>query len=314
MERLIRGLAELAEAVPEAVPRVVLNRCRSSVGIDRDEAVAAVERFAGAHGGRRAARGPRRDRSGLASRCAARRGGAALGVACRPARTRRGAAFARGPRLTPPAATHRQETATREEERPRTRRKWRPATRATVPHSVRQQRPTTRVKPPRAGTRPRGGMTRWRHARHGRGARRRFADPAGRVRMTPRGERSFRVPDEAEIQEQRGAYRSSAGCDGASADGATGTWESRVARSRGFVELLVDGVVQRIRTRPAVTVRLIRCNAVAATAFIIGGALFTLGGAARAVLGRLADDDRTRLPDRRLLLLQSAPTRRSCRS
>ena len=51
-----------------------------------------------------------------------------------------------------------------------------------------------------------------------------------------------------------------------------------MARRRGYVELLVDGAVHRIRTRPAVTIRLIRCNAVAATAFIIGGALFTLGG------------------------------------
>ncbi len=96
--------------------------------------------------------------------------------------------------------------------------------------------------------------------------------------MTPRGERSFRVPDEAEIQEQRGAYQFVSRVRWRSADGATGTWESRVARRRGYVELLVDGAVRRIRTRPALTVRLIRCNAVAATAFIIGGALFTLGG------------------------------------
>ena len=41
LERLIRGLAELADAVPEATPQVVLNRCRSSVG-STDEAVAAV--------------------------------------------------------------------------------------------------------------------------------------------------------------------------------------------------------------------------------------------------------------------------------
>jgi Flp pilus assembly CpaE family ATPase len=47
LERLIRGLAELAEAVPASSPRVVLNRCRSAVG-STDEAVAAVDRFAGA--------------------------------------------------------------------------------------------------------------------------------------------------------------------------------------------------------------------------------------------------------------------------
>jgi Flp pilus assembly CpaE family ATPase len=39
-------LAELGDAVPDAVPRVVLNRCRSSVGSE-SEAVAAVRRFAG---------------------------------------------------------------------------------------------------------------------------------------------------------------------------------------------------------------------------------------------------------------------------
>jgi Flp pilus assembly CpaE family ATPase len=46
LERLIRGLGELSDAVPEAKPLVVLNRCRSSVG-STDEAVAAIDRFAG---------------------------------------------------------------------------------------------------------------------------------------------------------------------------------------------------------------------------------------------------------------------------
>jgi Flp pilus assembly CpaE family ATPase len=47
LERLIRGLAELADTVPAATPKVVLNRCRASVG-STEEAVAAVQRFAGA--------------------------------------------------------------------------------------------------------------------------------------------------------------------------------------------------------------------------------------------------------------------------
>ena len=47
LERLIRGLAELADALPEANPQVVLNRCRPSVG-STDEAAAALHRFAGA--------------------------------------------------------------------------------------------------------------------------------------------------------------------------------------------------------------------------------------------------------------------------
>lgn len=46
MERLVRGLVELAEMVPEAVPRVVLNRLRKSAA-GRDEAAAALSRFAG---------------------------------------------------------------------------------------------------------------------------------------------------------------------------------------------------------------------------------------------------------------------------
>lgn len=46
LERLVRGLAELGEAVPDAAPRVVLNRCRASVG-SAAEAQAAVRRFAG---------------------------------------------------------------------------------------------------------------------------------------------------------------------------------------------------------------------------------------------------------------------------
>ena len=46
LERLIRGLAELADAVPEVNPQVVLNRCRSAVG-STAEAEAALDRFAG---------------------------------------------------------------------------------------------------------------------------------------------------------------------------------------------------------------------------------------------------------------------------
>ncbi len=46
MERLVRGLVELSEMVPDAVPRVVLNRLRKSAA-GRDEAAAALSRFAG---------------------------------------------------------------------------------------------------------------------------------------------------------------------------------------------------------------------------------------------------------------------------
>jgi MinD-like ATPase involved in chromosome partitioning or flagellar assembly len=46
MERLVRGLAELGEMVPEAVPTVVLNRSRRSAA-SADESAAALGRFAG---------------------------------------------------------------------------------------------------------------------------------------------------------------------------------------------------------------------------------------------------------------------------
>lgn len=46
MERLIRGLAELREAVPEAVPTVVLNRSRRSAA-STEESAAALARFSG---------------------------------------------------------------------------------------------------------------------------------------------------------------------------------------------------------------------------------------------------------------------------
>ena len=46
MERLVRGLAELAETVPEATPSVVLNRSRRSAA-SAEESAAALARFAG---------------------------------------------------------------------------------------------------------------------------------------------------------------------------------------------------------------------------------------------------------------------------
>lgn len=46
IERLMRGLAELGDMVPDADPRVVLNRQRRSAAA-RDESIAAVGRFAG---------------------------------------------------------------------------------------------------------------------------------------------------------------------------------------------------------------------------------------------------------------------------
>jgi hypothetical protein len=60
-------------------------------------------------------------------------------------------------------------------------------------------------------------------------------------------------------------------------DGSTATWESRLARKRGFIEVVHDGVAKRITARPAVAVRLRRCNDASGLSFVVGGALFTLG-------------------------------------
>ncbi len=68
-------------------------------------------------------------------------------------------------------------------------------------------------------------------------------------------------------------------------DGSTATWESRTARKRGFIEVVRDGIVERIRARPAVAIRLGRCNTLSGISFFLGGGLFTLG----AVLSQLGD-------------------------
>ena len=58
---------------------------------------------------------------------------------------------------------------------------------------------------------------------------------------------------------------------------------------RGFIEIVRDGVAERIRVRPAHAVRLARCNAVSGFSFFLGGALFTLG----AVLSQLGSAGET---------------------
>jgi len=68
-------------------------------------------------------------------------------------------------------------------------------------------------------------------------------------------------------------------------DGGAATWESRTARKRGFIEVLRDGIVHRIRARPAVAIRLGRCNTVSGFSFFLGGGLFSVA----AVLSELGD-------------------------
>lgn len=87
----------------------------------------------------------------------------------------------------------------------------------------------------------------------------------------------FEVPAEASVRQTggRGALVSRVSWD--HPDGSTVTWESRKARKRGFIEEVRDGVVHRIMARPAVAVRLRRCNDLSGLSFFLGGALFTLG-------------------------------------
>ena len=96
---------------------------------------------------------------------------------------------------------------------------------------------------------------------------------------------AFEVPATGELQSVRGRGPFVSRVEWRRPDGAIATWDSRQARKRGYIEVALDGaVVQRIRTRPATAIRLIRVNAVAGLSFAIGGALFTLG----AVLAQLS--------------------------
>ena len=88
---------------------------------------------------------------------------------------------------------------------------------------------------------------------------------------------AFEVPDQDEVQSVGGRGPFVSSVQWRRPDGGTATWDSRNARKRGCIEVLVGGVVHRIRTRPATAIRLIRVNAVAGVSFAIGGALFTLG-------------------------------------
>ena len=88
---------------------------------------------------------------------------------------------------------------------------------------------------------------------------------------------SFDVPSGSQVQSTGGSGPFVSRVQWQDEKGATTTWESRRARREGYIETFVGGVVRRIRVRPAVAIRLIRCNAVAALAFVVGGALFTIG-------------------------------------
>ena len=190
LERLIRGLAELADAVPAASPQVVLNRCRAVGGLDRrsrGRRTALRRRDGHRHDCRRTARRPI-GRGGVGSR------------------------WRRPPRV----------------------RRLRSAVRnlATSLH---------------AGARPRRSLTAiwmisaWTDLRE--------HDPVSAPTECPRG-----LP--GSVRQRTGADRRpwSVRQPGAMATPgrSTATWESRTARKRGFIEVLRDGIVHRIRARPAV--------------------------------------------------------------
>lgn len=86
----------------------------------------------------------------------------------------------------------------------------------------------------------------------------------------------FQVPGDAAPEQAGGRGRFVSRVQWQHPDGGAATWESRTARKRGFVEVLRDGIVHRIRTRPAVAIRLGRCNTVSGLSFFLGGGLFTL--------------------------------------
>lgn len=70
-------------------------------------------------------------------------------------------------------------------------------------------------------------------------------------------------------------------------EGATATWSSRAARKRGTVEIASAGKRQLASAAPPTARRLRRVNAIAATAFVIGGSAFALG-AALAISGAVS--------------------------
>jgi len=88
---------------------------------------------------------------------------------------------------------------------------------------------------------------------------------------------AFELPPDARVQQTGGGGSLVSRVRWQHADGSTATWESRLARKRGFIEVVRDGIVMRIMARPAVAVRLRRCNDLSGVSFFLGGGLFTLG-------------------------------------
>jgi hypothetical protein len=104
------------------------------------------------------------------------------------------------------------------------------------------------------------------------------ARPAGDDPVTnAQPQSNFTLPEGAEVAQVGGRGPFVSRLRFLHPDGGTVTWDSREARKRGVIEVVRDGVVDFIRTRPTHAVRLGRCNTVSGISFAIGGALFTLG-------------------------------------
>jgi hypothetical protein len=88
---------------------------------------------------------------------------------------------------------------------------------------------------------------------------------------------AFELPPDARVRHTGGRGHLLSRVQWQHADGSTATWESRLARKRGYIEVVRDGIVTRILARPAVAVRLRRCNDLSGVSFFLGGALFALG-------------------------------------
>src|SRR6476619_4820507 len=95
---------------------------------------------------------------------------------------------------------------------------------------------------------------------------------------------TFAVPDDAEVEQTGGRGSFVSKVQWQHPDGSTATWESRQARKRGFIEVLRDGVVERIRTRPAHAIRLGRCNTVSGISVLLGGVLSQLDAASAGTI------------------------------
>ena len=114
---------------------------------------------------------------------------------------------------------------------------------------------------------------------------------------------AFELPSDARVQHTGGRGSLVSRVRWQHPDGSTATWESRTARKRGFIEVVRDGIVKRILARPAVAVRLRRCNDLSGISFFLGGALFTLGAVLAQYDGGGAAHHRLDVPGRRLLVL-----------